>query len=480
MIEFFVRKQAAVFSFSVLIIIIGVMAYLGLPRESTPEIKQPYIFVTTIYPGVSAKDIENLVTRPIEEEIEGLEGISEITSSSQQSLSFIMVKFASNIAIETALRKTQERVDIAKTELPGDVDEPSVKELSSSSWPILITVLSHPDGLEAIDQGAKRLEDELKRINGVLDVNVAGRRGREVAIDLDPVRLERYGFSLNDVIDALQSEHVSIPGGLLKTDAKNYTLAVTGEIRDPSGFGQIIVKASGVEVPLEELGTARFTWAEQETFFRLNGLPAISLSLSKRAGENIVTIVEEAKEVVERIRPELPEGAKITYSYNESEQIKDMVFDLENNIFSGLVLVLLVTFFFLGSVNALFVSMAIPFSMLLSFFALQQLGITLNMVVLFSLVLALGMLVDNGIVVVENIYRHAAMGKSRTHAAIDGTKEVAMPIFSSTLTTCLAFFPIIFMPGVMGDFMGFVPKTVIIVLASSLVEIGRASCRERV
>ncbi len=469
MIGFFVRKHAAVFSFVLLIIIVGTMAYLQLPRESSPEIKQPYIFVTTVYPGVSAKDIENLVTRPLEEEIEGLEGIRQMTSTSQQSLSFVMVEFTSDISVEIALRKVRERVDVAKTQLPDDVEEPAVQELSSSSWPILVVNLTHPDGLEVIDQAAQDVEERLKRIKGVLEVELAGNLEREVAIELDPSKLENYEFSLNDVIGAIQSEHVTIPGGLLKTDAKNYTIAVTGEIKKDEAFGEIMIKSGGVQVPLSELGIVRFTWAEPETYSRLNGLPSISLSVSKRAGENIVDIVDEAKKRMESIVPELPEGTEIVYSQDQSVYIRDMVRDLENNIFSGLVLVLVVTFFFLGSVNALFVSLAIPLSMLISFFVLQLMGITLNMVVLFSLVLALGMLVDNGIVVVENIFRHASLGKPRMQAAIDGTREVAMPVVASTLTTCLAFFPIIFMPGVMGDFMSFVPKTVIVVLSSSLV-----------
>ncbi len=469
MIRFFVRKHAAVFSFVVLIIIIGVMAYLQLPRESSPEIKQPYVFVTTLYPGVAAKDIENLVTRPIEEEIDGLEGIRALTSTSQQSFSFVMVEFTSDITVETAVRRVRERVDIAKTELPDDVEEPAVQELSSSSWPILVISLTHPGGLPEIDQAADRIEEELKRIKGVLEVNVSGRLNREVAIDLDPVKLEHYGFSLNDVIGALQSEHVTIPGGMLKTASKNFSIDVTGEIKDASVFEQVMINVDDISVPLAEIGSAKFTWAEPETYSRVNGQPAISLSISKRSGENIVHIVDAAREAMERLAPELPEGTTVVFSQDQSEHIRDMVLDLENNIFSGLLLVLLVTFFFLGSVNALFVSMAIPLSMLMSFFILQLMGITLNMVVLFSLVLALGMLVDNGIVVVENIFRHASMGKSRMQAAVDGTSEVAMPIIASTLTTCLAFFPIIFMPGIMGDFMSFVPKTVIVVLSCSLV-----------
>lgn len=469
MVKFFVNKRSMVFCFAVLVVIAGIMAYISLPRESIPEFKQPYIFVTTTYIGVSAKDIENLVTRVIEEEIEGLEGLDELTSSSQQNLSFIMVQFTSDVTQETALRRVRERVDRAKSELPDECDEPVVQELSSSNWPILITVLSHPKGLAVIDDAAEKMEEALKRVKGVLDVKIAGNLEKELAIELDPQKMEYYGFSIDDVIRAVQAENRSIPGGLLKNPAKNYSLSVTGEIKDPELFKELTVKHEGVKVPLREVADVSFKWAEQKTYSRMNGKPCISISITKRTGENIIDIVDEAKKVVDDLKPSLPPGTKVDISYDESQIIRDLIADLENNIVTAFILVFCVTIFFLGFRNALFVSIAIPFSMLMSFFILQSMGVTLNMIVLFSLVLALGMLVDNGIVIVENIFRHIAMGKSRTQGAIEGSQEVAFPIFASTLTTCLAFLPIVFMPGFMGDFMSYLPKTVIVVLSCSLI-----------
>lgn len=469
MVRFFVRKRAAVFCFCILILVMGLMAYFSLPRESMPEIKQPYIFVTTTYPGVAAADMENLVTRPIESEIDGLEGINEITSSSMQSLSSIFIKFNSDISVETALRRVRERVDVAKGELPVDVNEPNVTELSSSSWPILIVVLSHPDGLSLLDKDADKVEEALKRIHGVLDVKTAGKLQKELAIEVDPEKLENYGFSINNVIQAVQSEIANIPGGNLHSPSKNYTLAVTGEIRDPAFFEDIVIKEKGVKMRLGEVATARFTWAEPETYSRFNGQPCVSLNLSKRSGENIIDIVNDAKKILGEMKPELPAGTIIDYSYDESQNIREMVADLENNIITAFILVMGVTIFFLGFRNAIFVSLAIPFSMLMSFFILQIMGITLNMIVLFSLVIALGMLVDNGIVIVENIFRHAAFEENRAKAAISGSQEVALPILTSTLTTCLAFFPIMFMPDVIGDMMSYLPKTVIVVLTCSLI-----------
>ncbi|MBN1759052.1 MAG: efflux RND transporter permease subunit [Chitinispirillaceae bacterium] len=470
MIKLLVNKASVVFSAALLIIIMGVLSYIQLPRESTPEIKQPYIFITTLYPGVAAGDVENLVTRVIEDEIDGVEGLIELTSSSQQSLSFIFTKFASNISVEAALRKVQERVDRAKTRLPDETEEPSVQELSTSSFPILYVSLSHPDGLKPIDKTAEELQKELRRVKGVLDVDIAGNLEKEVAIELDPAKLDHYGLSINDVVMSIQFANIAIPGGTLKSSTRNYSIAINSEIRDAAFFEDIIVKSGPVKVPLREIGTVAFKFAEQKTFSRFNGAPAITLTLTKRSGENIIHMVDDARELIdEKVKAgAFPQGTRVAFPYDESNYIRQIIADLENNMFTGFILVLAVTIFFLGIVNSLFVSLAIPFSMMLSFFILDMLGITLNMVVLFSLILALGMLVDNGIVIVENIFRHGSMGKTVIQASIDGASEVAAPIFTSTLTTLMAFFPIIFMPDVMGDFMKYVPITVIVVLSSSL------------
>ena len=468
MIKFLIKKHTAVFTATLLILILGVTAYISLPRESSPEIKQPWIFVTTVYPGVGARDIESLVTQPIEEEIDGLEGITELSSTSKLNVSSIFVEFSSDIDVETALRKVKERVDVARTSLPDDVDDPNVQELTSSDWPIFIVMLSHPGGIQEIDSAALELQERIKRVNGVLDVEIAGNLEKEIAIELDPMKLQHYDLSLDDVAYAIQSENTNIPGGLLRNESKNYSLSVTGEIKEPEEFRDIIIQSGDLRVRLKDLGDTAFQYAAAESISRLNGVPAISLEIKKRTGENIIDLVKTVKEEIVMAEDTFPAGTTFTYSYDESKFITDVIFDLENNMFTAFILVLAVTLFFLGRRNSLFVSLAIPLSMLMSFVILQLLGVTLNMIVLFSLILALGMLVDNGIVIVENIFRHTAMGKSRIRASIDGTKEVSGPIIASTLTTCLAFFPIIFMPGIMGDFMAYVPITVIVVLGSSL------------
>ncbi|OQX29952.1 MAG: hypothetical protein B0D92_01015 [Spirochaeta sp. LUC14_002_19_P3] len=468
MIKLFINKHMAVFSLSVMIVILGVIAYIRLPRETQPDVKIPYIIVTTTYTGVSAGDIESLITDPIESELEGMNGLNELTSESRQNISVITAEFSADVETEEALRRTKDRVDIAAAELPADAGEPNVREVNVSDWPIFSVVLSHPDGVEAITTAAEELRDDLNQLIGVQEVTITGNAEKELAIELDPYQMSLYSLSVDDVKNAVNQEHVTIPGGILNNQEKNYTIAITGEITEPYRFNDIMVKGTGASVPLGKIARVSFQDAKRQTISRLNGEPAITLNIKKRIGENILKLAEAAHARIEELTPALPKGTIVNITYDESIFIREMIADLENNMFSGFVLVLAVTIFFLGFRNSLFVSMAIPLSMLMSFFILQLLGITLNMIVLFSLIIALGMLVDNGIVIVENIYRHQSMGKSRVQAAIDGTGEVAAPIIASTITTLLAFFPIIFMPGILGEFMSYLPKTVIVVLASSL------------
>ena len=469
MIKMIVSKYQAVFVFTAMIIVMGLTSYNSLPRENFPEIKRPKIFVTTVYPGVSAADIESLVTKEIEREIDGIEGLDDLSSTSSQGVSNVTVEFTSDTEVEIALRRVKERVDLAKTKLPAEAEEPIVKELSFSEIPIMITALTHPNGIRNLERVTDDLEDEILKVDGILSISISGKPTKEVAIDIYPEKLRQYRFSLDDVASAVASENVAIPGGTLKSRQQDYSLSVSGEIKDPTLFGEIVVQKDDRRAKIKDLGTVRYEYADPDSVAKVNGMPAISLAIKKRGGENLLRIVDEVKEIVGAYQSKLPSGTRVAYTMDASRQVLDMVYDLENNIFTGLILVILTTLFFLGPLNATFVSLGIPFSMLISFVILQIMGITLNMVVLFSLILALGMLVDNGIVIVENIYRHRSLGKSRVDAAVKGCAEVAIPIGTSTLTTVLAFFPIVYMPGIMGEFMAYLPKTVIIVLVSSFL-----------
>lgn len=468
MISFSVKNYLAVFIFAALIVVVGMSSYFALPRESFPEIRRPMIFVTTAYPGVGAYDIESLITREVESELDGLEGMDKVTSVSSEGVSRVTVEFDDSVDVETALRRVREKVDVAKVNFPDDATEPVVKELNFADIPVFIVSFAHPSGLEVLEGVSDLFEDEFKNVEGVLDVTVSGKPEKELEIALDPAKLFHYGLSITDVTNSVRDENTTIPGGQLKNQIKNYSLSVSGEIKNPQQFADILVHKDGKKAKLKDLGTVSFGFAEPTSISRINGQPGITLSVKKRTGANLPVMAEKLKEVLQRYKDQVPFGTKTYIAFNSADDVNTMVTDLENNIITGLILVLFFTLFFLGFRNAVFVSFAIPFSMLCSFFILQLMGITLNNVVLFSLILALGMLVDNGIVLVENIYRHASMGKNSFEAAIDGAKEVAIPVTTSTLTTIFAFFPIIFMPDIMGEFMSYIPKTVIIVLASSL------------
>jgi multidrug efflux pump subunit AcrB len=468
MFRWIIKQRTAVYALVMLVVIVGVIAYRNLPRENNPEIKLPYIIIHTVYPGVPPMDMETLITRPLEDAIDGLAGVKMIQSESRQSVSTIFVEFTTDMDTETALRRVKDRVDGKKGELPGDANDPVVQEMNISDWPIYSLAVSHPDGVERLTEPARLLRDRLKRIPGVLNVSISGGITKEVAIDIDPFKLQHYKLTLGDVSNAIRAENTSVPGGIMRGDVYDYSIFVTGEIVDVGDFSRIMVNAGAVSVPLGQLGEVSLRPAKAESYARIDGKPAITLDVTKRTGANLVSIADTAKRLIQEGESLFPAGTILTESYDESRQIRDTIFDLENNMFSGFILVLLVTILFLGKRNAFFVALAIPLSMLISFFVLQAMGYTLNTIVLFSLIMALGMLVDNGIVMVENIYRHAMMGKDKLTAAADGAAEIALPILSSTLTTCLAFFPIIFMPGIMGDFMSYLPITVIIVLTSSL------------
>ena len=315
----------------------------------------------------------------------------------------------------------------------------------------------------------ERLEEEFSRVPGVLEANVSGGRTRQIRVQVDPQRLEHYALSLNDVISAIGSENVNIPGGTVRVNRANCLLRVPGEFAQASDLEGVAIKRTGDRpVFVRDVATVVDGFADRDTYARMNGQPAVSIAVSKRGGANILEVAERIKGIVAAQAKDWPRGVTWRVLGDQSRFIRDIVHELEANILTALILVVGVILFFLGLRNSLFVAIAIPLSMLLAMIVIWALGMTLNMVVLFSLILALGMLVDNAIVLVENIYRHVEAGADLTQASVTGTGEVAGAVTASTLTTVAAFLPLLFWAGIMGEFMGFLPKTVITVLLSSL------------
>jgi len=452
------------------IVTFGMISYANLPREAAPDIDIPVVMVTTPYIGVSPEDIEGLISIPIENELSSLRDVKKLTSVSAEGIGIVYIEFEPDVVMEDGLQKVRDRVNRAKPKLPADAEEPEIREISFSDFPILIVTLAGGLDEEGLKGLAEALEDKIGRINGVLDTKIGGGLDRQVRVQVDPVRIAHFGFKIGDVSNALRDENVNIPGGEVLTGGGNVLVRVPGEFETAAEIGGVAVKRYG-DRPVFVRDIARVVdgYEDRESYARMNGRDAVSVSVTKRPGSNMVEIADAIKVLVEDEAQTWPEGVEHRVLADQSTIVRDMVSELQNNIGTALILVVGVVLFFMGFRNSLFIAVSIPLSMLLGFMVIEALGFTLNMIVLFSLILALGMLVDNAIVIVENIYRHHEEGSDLVTASVEGTREVGIAVAASTATTVAAFFPMVFWTGIMGEFMGYLPKTLIITLTSSLV-----------
>ncbi len=467
--SFSIDNRISVLVLLLLVAILGIQSYITIPKESSPDITVPNILVITTYPGVSPEDMESLITRKLEDELSGISDIKQMESTSAEGYSNINLEFNTDINIEEALQKVREKVDLARPELPTEAEDPVIQEINISEFPIMQVNVSGQYGLVQLKDIAEDLQDQIETIPSVLEVNLAGGLEREVKVDVNLPKLKYYGLTFGDIIAAIRTENVTTPGGNIEVGIKKFLLRVPGEFDTVEPIEDIVIDAPDDKpVYIRDVASVTFGFKERETYAKLNDDPVISLSVVKRSGENIIETATAVKDILDRALPGLPPTTSLEITSDQSKNINVMVSSLENNIISGLILVIGILLFFLGVRNASFVGIAIPLSMFVSFIVLSMLGITMNMIVLFSLILALGMLVDNAIVVVENIYRYLEEGYDNFEAARKGTGEVALPIISGTLTTLAAFFPLLFWPGIVGEFMGYLPITLIITLSSSL------------
>jgi len=464
------KRQPTILTLLIIIVIAGAYSYLTLPRESFPDITIPYVFVATTYEGVSPSDMEELVTIPIERKLKGIADVEEIRSTSAEDISTVAVKFLPSVDIDDALQKVRDRVDQAKNDLPADLkDDPVIKEVNFSDLPVIRVVLSGDFSLRRLQRFAEDLKDKIESIQGVLDAPISGGLEREIHVEFDLDRVGAYNVPFSSLISAVTRSNVNMPGGSMDIGEGKYLVRVPEDFKHPSEIFSIVAFVrDGKPVYLRDLAVITDSHKDPLTRTRINGKTSVTIAVQKRSGENIVRVTDEVKKAVEEMRPLLPPSLGIDLTADMSNDVRLMVADLENNILSGLLLVLAVIFVFIGGQSAVFIALAIPYSMFITFILLMGSGITMNMVVLFSLILALGMLVDNGIVIVENIYRHMQEGEGRLEAATAATDEVAWPVITSTLTTLGAFFPMIFWPGIMGEFMKYLPITLIMALSASL------------
>jgi len=467
-----IRRYPMIFAFMAIATIIGLKSYIELPRESSPDVKIPFVMVMAPYAGTSSADMENLVTRKLEQRLKGVEDLKEMSSSSSYGMSVVTLEFDSRVDVSDALQSVRDRVELAKPELPVDPrNDLVIQEISSSdAFPVMQVNLYGDIDLQELKRAGEDLQEALEQIRGVLGVDLVGGIENEVQVDVDPEKLAYFDLGLVDVQDAIALQNLTIPGGKLGLGQYDYQVRVRGEIDQVDELlGFVLNPAVTPPVHLRDVATVKLGVRDRETISRVNGRDAVTLVVKKRSGENIIDIAREVNATVDRLKPSFPDGITVNIVADQSVAIKRMVKELEDNIISGLILVVAVLLAFFGVRNSFIVAVAIPFSMLITFIVLGMLGITLNMVVLFSLILALGMLVDNSIVIVDNVYRHRGEGRDADSAAAMGTDQVAGAVISSTLTTVVAFAPLIFWPGIMGEFMKYLPITVIITLLASLL-----------
>ncbi|MBU2938328.1 efflux RND transporter permease subunit [Lacinutrix sp. C3R15] len=472
-----INNKTTMYVLIAVIFYIGVSAFFSMPRENFPEVNETKIYVSSVFPGNTAEDIEKLITDPLEDRLKSVSNVVEITSTSQEDYSMVVVEFDENITVEQAKLKVKDEID---AETSGEdwptfneaKVEPDVFDLSlSEEMPILNINISGDYPVEKLKDFAEDLQEDIEDIQEIKKADIRGAQEKEVEVAVDIYKMMAANVTFNDVIGAIKSGNVTMSAGNLITSGQRRTIRILGEIEKPSELNNFVVKAeNGNAIYLKEIATITFKEEDKTTFAREYGEPVVMLDVKKRAGKNMVAAAEQIQALVQNaIENEFPQDLKVTITNDQSPKTIGQVDDLVNNIIFGIILVVTVLMFFLGFKNALFVGFAIPMSMFMSLMILNLLGHSLNTMVLFGLIMGLGMLVDNGIVVVENVYRLMdEEGMSRIEAAKKGIGEIAFPIIISTATTVAAFIPLGLWPGIMGDFMMILPITLSVVLGSSL------------
>jgi multidrug efflux pump subunit AcrB len=464
-----IKNRITILVLCVLFVGGGVFSYLVLPRESAPDVPVPYIMVTAIYEGVSPEDIESSVTMKIEKQLTGLKGLKEVRSSSVEGMAIISIEFMPDVDVNNALQWVKDKVDQARGDLPDDVKPPIVTEINVAEMPIMIVSMSGTISPVRLKVMADELQDRIEAVPGVLTCDIIGAPEREIRLEIDPDRLAEYGLTIPELLRLVPAENVNISAGGLETAGTKFNVRVPAEVHDPGAVEHFLLAVrDGRPIYLGDVARVTDTFKDRDSYSRLDGQDSITLAVKKRIGADILAISDGVKGILAEAGKQSAGSVKFEMSTDRSKDIKLMLADLENNLFAAFVLVVVIMLVTLGWRASIIVALAVPLSMLMSFTVLHLMGYTLNMIVLFSLVLVVGMLVDDAIVIVENIYRHRQLGYGKFDAAMKGTAEVAWPVITSTLTTVAAFGPMAFWPGIMGSFMKYLPITVIVVLLCSL------------
>jgi len=470
LIDHALTHSRTVLSALLLILITGSFAYVGIPKESDPDINIPIIYVSMSHEGISPEDAERLLVRPMEEKLRAIEGVKEMRSRAYEGGANVLMEFDAGFDSDKALRDVREKVDQVKPELPAETDEPSVNEVNFSLFPVLVVTLSGPVPERTLLRLARTLKDEIEAIPAVLEANIAGDRDEQVEVVVDPMLVESYQLDPEQVATVVSRFNQLIAAGAMDTGKGRFAIKVPGVFESVFDVMAIPVKVDGdAVITIGDIATVRRTFKDADSFARVNGHPALALEVTKRSGENIIDTIERIRTVVEAERANWPSVVEVTYSQDRSKDIRLVLGDLQNNVISAILLVMVVVIAALGVRSGLLVGIAIPGSFLTGILVIGAFGLTLNIVVLFSLILAVGMLVDGAIVVTEYADRKMTEGEPRRRAYAMAAKRMSWPIIASTATTLAAFLPLLFWPGVVGEFMKYLPITLIATLSASLL-----------
>ena len=471
-----IENRVTVYIFTLLVTITGLIAYTTMPREDFPEIIENKVYISSVFPGNSSEDVEKLIIKPLEKEIKNISGVEKVTASSFQDYGMIIAEFSDKVAIEEAKTKIKDKVDIVKadTDWPnldnGSKVEPSVFELNiSEEVPILNINLKGNYTTQQLKKYGEKLQDDIEEIPEVKKVDILGVDDKEVEIAVDIFKMTAAQVSYDDIQNAVKYENMTLSGGNLISQGSRNNIRIVGEIKDPKELENIIVKHNNGTVYLKDIAVVSFKEKEKTTYAREKGKEVVMLNVKKRSGQNMISAIEQVKEKLKLANENyLPKDLQVELTNDQSSRVEHQVDELSNHIIFGIVLVMIVLMFTMGLRNSLFVGAAIPLSMMIAFTILSAFGLTLNTMVLFGLVMGLGLLVDDGIVVVDNVFANMKKGMPRVQASKVGIGEIAWPVISSTATTLMAFLPFALWPGTMGKFMIYFPITLSVTLTASL------------
>lgn len=453
-----------------LIFVAGIVTYATIPKESNPDVPIPYIYAAVTHEGISPEDSERLLVRPMESALRSIEGVKEMNAQAAQGFGSVTLEFEAGFDNEQALLDVRRKVDEVRAKLPADSDEPTVEEVNTALFPVLVVTLSGPVPERTLVALARNLKDELLGLQGVLEVDIGGNREEMVEISVDPLKMDSYGISQEELFALFARNNRLIAAGVLDTGSGRFAVKLPGVIETVQDVQDLPVKVAGDRVVrFADIATITRSFKDPTSFARRNGNPAVTLEIKKRIGENVIETIERVRALIAERQARLPDSIEVSYSQDESEHIRDMLNELQNGVLLAVILVVCVLIGYLGWRTASLVAIAVPGSFLIGIIALAMMGFTVNIVVLFSLIMAVGMLVDDAIVVAEYADRRMCEGHSPAVAYRDATKRMVWPITASTVTRLAAFFPLVFWPGFMGGFMKFLPITLLATLTASLV-----------